>query len=174
MAYAYFREAVLLSKEYSAVWTNLGFLYRNAGFSKLAYKAYRQAIAIDEDDNTAWENLAFLYDRTGDLKAAAEIRARLESKRMKNPFYHQMLAQIDEDLGSFDSSVLHYEKAIRLDRNQHQFYFGLASVYFKKGNLLQSQRFLQIAKRKAGKRKIMNVYANKLDALSSLIQTSKH
>lgn len=173
LAYAYFREAVLLSKSYSAVWTNLGFLYRKVGFSKLAHKVYRHAIAIDEDNNTAWENLAFLYDRTGDFKAAADIRARLESKRMKNPFYHQMLAQIDEDAGSLDSSVLHYERAIRLDKNQHQFYFGLASVYFKKGKLQQSRRFLQLAKRKAGERKIVNLYANKLDALSNQIETSK-
>ncbi|MFT6269659.1 MAG: tetratricopeptide (TPR) repeat protein [Alphaproteobacteria bacterium] len=173
-AYAYFKEAILISKKHAGTWVNLGFLYRKMGLYNLAHKAYRQAIAIDEDYNTAWENLAFLYDRSGNKKGADDIRSRLESKRMKNPFYHQMLAEIDKDEGSFDSSVSHYEKAIRLDNNQHQFYFGLASVYFEKGDLLKSQRYLKLAKKKAGKRKVVSAYVNKLDALSTYIETIKN
>jgi tetratricopeptide (TPR) repeat protein len=174
LAYAYFREAILSSQEYSGTWVNLGFLYRKQGQYDLALKSYKQAIAIDEDYNTAWENLAFLYDRTGNLKAAADIRTRLESKRMNNPFYHQMLAEIDEDEGSFDSSVSHYKKAIRLDSNQHQFYFGLATIYFKKGEFDQSKHYLKLAQRKAGTRKVASAYVNKLNALSTYIERSEH
>jgi tetratricopeptide (TPR) repeat protein len=144
------------------------------GLYKLAHKAYKQAIAIDQDYNTAWENLAVLYQRTGDPKTAAEIRLRIESKRMKNPFYHQMLAEIDKDEGSFESSVSHYEKAIRLDSEQHQFYFGLASVYLKKGDINQTKRYLKLGQKKAGNRKISSVYVSKLDALSSYIESIKH
>jgi len=172
-AYAYFKEAILISKTHSGSWVNLGFLYRRMGLYELALKAYKQAIAIDEDYSTAWENLAILYDRTGNSEAAADIYARLESKRMQNPFYHQMLAEIDSDKGSYDSSVSHYEQAIRLDSNQHQFYFGLASVYFEMGDFQQSQRYLKLAKKKAGKDKIVGTYVNKLDALSSYIETTK-
>lgn len=168
-AYAYFKEAILTSQTHSGTWVNLGFLYRKMGLYKLAHKAYEQAIAIDEDNNTAWENLALLYDRTGDSKAAADILSRLETKRMKNPFYHQMLAEIDRDEGSYDSSVTHYEKAILLDSSQHQFFFGLASVYFEKGDFYKSQRYLKLAKRKAGRSKVVSTYVSKLDALSTYI-----
>lgn len=173
-AYAYFKKAILSSNKHSGTWVNLGFLYRQIGLYKLAHSAYKQAIAINEYDNTAWENLAFLYDRIGNAQAAEKINSRLESRRMNNPFYHQMLAEIDKDEGSFDSSVSHYKKAIRLDSNQHQFFFGLASVYFIKGDLQQSQRYLKLAKKKAGKEKIVSAYINKLDALSTYIETVKN
>lgn len=173
-AYAYFKAAILSSSSHAGTWVNLGFLYRKMELYELAHKAYTQAITIDSDYSTAWENLAFLYDRTGNAKAAADIRSRLESKRMNNPFYHQMLAEISNDEGRFESSVDHYEKAIRLDDSQHQFYFGLASVYFKKGDFQKSQRYLKIAKKRAGKSKIVNAYVDKLDALAAYVETRKN
>lgn len=173
-AYAYFKAALTSSSSHAGTWVNLGILYRKMGLYGRAHKAYTQAIAIDKDYSTAWENLAFLYDRTGNSKGAADIRSRLESKRMGNPFYHQMLAEINNDEGNFVSSVYHYEKAIRLDDSHHQFYFGLASVHFKMREYKKSKRYLKIAKKKAGKSKIVNAYASKLDALSSYMATIKN
>lgn len=85
-----------------------------------------------------------------------------------------MLAEINSDEGNFVSSVHHYEKAIRLDDSQHQFYFGLASVHFKMREYKKSKRYLKIAKKKAGKHKIVDAYASKLDALSSYMETIKN
>jgi tetratricopeptide (TPR) repeat protein len=173
-AYAYFKAALLSSNSHAGTWVNLGLLYRKMGLYERAHKAYTQAIVVDKNYSTAWENLAFLYDRTGNFTGAAEIRSRLESKRMNNPFYHQMLAEINNDEGNFVSSVYHYEKAIRLDNSQHQFYFGLASVHFKMRDYKKSKQYLKIAKKKAGKSKIVNAYASKLDALSSYMETIKN
>lgn len=172
-AYAYFKAALISSSSHAGTWVNLGLLYRKMGLYEQAQQAYEQAIKVDKDYSTAWENLAFLYDRTGNSNAAAEIRSQLESKRMNNPFYHQMLAEINNDEGNLNSSVYHYEKAIRLDDSQHQFYYGLATVYFKKHDYKQSKRYLKIAKKKAGKSKIVRAYVNKLDALSSYLETQK-
>ena len=172
-AYAYFKAALLSSSSHAGTWVNLGLLYRKMGLYELAHIAYTQAITVDKDYSTAWENLAFLYDKTGNSKEATEIRSRLESKRMTNPFYHQMLAEVSNDEGNLNSSISHYEKAIRLDGSQHQFYFGLASVYFKKHDYAQSKRYLKIAKKKAGRSKIVNAYVNKLDALSLYLETQK-
>jgi hypothetical protein len=41
------------------------------------------------------------------------------------------------------------------------------------GDFQQSQRYLKLAKKKAGKDKIVGTYVNKLDALSSYIETTK-
>jgi len=173
LAYAYLREAILADESYAGAWVNLGLLYRQAGHSELAMKAYLRAIELDDDYNTAWENLAVLYQQMGNIKAASEINSRLSSKRDANPFYHQMLAEIDREEGRFEKSILHYEKAIRLNNKQHQFYFGLASVYFEKGEFEKSERFLRIAKRKAGKGKVADIYLNKITALSSFIASTQ-
>lgn len=168
-AYAYLRQAILVDESFPGSWVNLGLLYRQNGHHELALGAYTKAISIDPEHNTAWENLAVLYEQLGDHEASRDIHARLEKMRNNNPFYHQMLAEIDRDEGSLDSSIVHYEQAIRLNSKQHQFYFGLASVYFEKGDFVQSERFLKLAKRKAGKGRLADTYVDKLDALSDYV-----
>jgi tetratricopeptide (TPR) repeat protein len=172
LAYAYLREALLIDENYLGAWVNLGLLYRQKGLYDLAFSAYNRAIALNQDYNTAWENLAILYQHLGDTKASSDIHARLDKKRQRNPYYHQMLAEIDRNEGSLESSILHYQKAIRLNNNQHQFYFGLATVYFDKGDFEKSEDYLMLAKRKAGKGKVADMYVNKLTALSSFIAST--
>ncbi|MFT6954799.1 MAG: tetratricopeptide (TPR) repeat protein [Glaciecola sp.] len=172
LAYAYLREAILADENYAGAWVNLGLLYRKKGLYNLALGAYNQAIALNEDYNTAWENLAILYEHLGDTKAAFDIHTRLDQKRQKNPFYHQMLAEIDRNEGSLENSILHYKKAIGLNNNQHQFYFGLATVYFDKGDFEKSEHYLMLAIRKAGKGNVADMYLNKLSALSSFIAST--
>lgn len=172
LAYAYFRESLLADDGYPGAWVNLGLLYRKIGLYDFAMNAYHRAISLDESHNTAWENLAILHKHLGNVKAASEINRRLDAKRNENPFYHQMLAEVDREKGSLESSIHHYERAIRLNRNQHEFYFGLASVYFEKGDFERSERFLKLAKKKAGKSKVADIYVNKLTALSSFIASA--
>ena len=169
-AYAYFRASVVNNPTHAGTWVNLGYLYRLANDYDKAEMAYKQAININEDQLTAWENLSILYKLQGKTKRASDIRHEIERKRKENPFYHQMLAEIDRDYGDFESSISHYLNAINLDRNQHQFYFGIASAYFEKGDLDNSARYLKVAKRKAGRSELAEVYENKLSALSSFMR----
>jgi tetratricopeptide (TPR) repeat protein len=169
-AYAYFRASVLNNPNHAGTWVNLGYLYRLANDYDSAEMAYQQAIAISKEQLTAWENLAILYKLQGKAKQAADIQYEIERKRKQNPFYHQMLAEVDRDYGDFDSSISHYLNAISLDRNQHQFYFGLASAYFEKGDIDNSARYLKVAKRKAGRSALAEVYGNKLSALANYVE----
>jgi len=172
LAYAYLREAILADESYSGTWANLGLLYRKRGLFDLALRSYERAISLNGKNSTAWENLAVLYEQLGDEKAASDIYIRLNAKRIENPFYHQMLAEIEREKGSFESSIVHYQKAIKLNNKQHQFYFGLASVYFDKGDFKRSERFLKLAKRKAGKSKVADIYVDKLTALSNFMASA--
>ena len=169
-AYAYFRASVINNPNHAGTWVNLGYLYRLADDYTKAEMAYQQAIAINDEQLTAWENLAILYKLQGKTKQAADIQYEIERKRKQNPFYHQMLAEIDRDYGDFESSISHYLNAISLDRNQHQFYFGIASAYFEKGDIDNSARYLKVAKRKAGRSALAEVYENKLSALANYVE----
>jgi tetratricopeptide (TPR) repeat protein len=172
LAYAYLREAILTAETYSGAWANLGLLYKKKGLFDLALLSYARAINLDTNNNTAWENLAVLHQQLGDEKAALDIYISLDIKRRENPFYHQMLAEIEVEKGSFERSIMHYQTAIKLNNNQHQFYFGLASVYFEIGDFKRSQRFFKLAKRKAGKSKVADIYVDKLTALSNFVAST--
>jgi len=167
-AYQYFKTAISVDPGFDGAWINLGLIYRQHDRFQLARNAYNRAIIINEENLTAWENLAVLYKYEGNQKAAADIFATVAKKREKNPFFHQMLAEIEVDNHHWDKSIAHYLDAIRLDDDQHTFYFGLAMAYFKKGELDMSSRYLKQAKRKSRDKDVSAHYANKINALNSM------
>ncbi|MFC4700377.1 tetratricopeptide repeat protein [Glaciecola siphonariae] len=165
-AYAYLKSAVKTDPSFEGAWLNLGLVYRQAGALDLAESAYLAAIAIDDDYLTAWENLAAVYDRTSREEQARQIYADIETKRRANPYYHMMLAEEALDKEQYDESIRHFKKAISLDDAPHQFYFGMAQAYIHLGDVPATKRYLTRAKRKAGKSRVAEDYADKLSMLA--------
>jgi tetratricopeptide (TPR) repeat protein len=54
----------------------------------------------------------------------------LKIKRERNPYYYALLADEAFYLGNYEGALLHYRKAIKLNNQAHEFYFGLAKVYY--------------------------------------------
>ena len=167
-AYAYFREAVLVKPQFHSAWINLGILYRLNGYFSQAEEAYQHALILNPDSLTALENLAHLYNHTNREEQADEILVDVAKKRGNNPFYHVSLGEQKLEQRHWDEALAHFRKALALDRSKHQVYFGLARVYFEIGELQKSQRYLKLAKHKAGNRQDEDRYQNKIAFLSSL------
>jgi tetratricopeptide (TPR) repeat protein len=167
-AYAYFREAVLISPGFTSAWINLGILYRLNKNFKQAEKTYKYVLSVIPDSLTAWENLAYLYNFMGRSTEAKEILARVENKRNNNPYYHVNLGEQEMEQKHWDLALSHFRKALALDRSKHEVYFGLARVYYEIGELEQSQRYLKQAKNKAQNQRDEDRYQNKLEFLSGL------
>lgn len=167
-AYAYLRAALRVDPHYEGALLNLGLIYRHAGELVYAETAYLAAISLDEDYLTAWENLATLYNRTQRENEAQAIYARLERHRINNAYYHLMLAEQALDEGQPTQSIQHFKDAIALDDNPHQFYSGLAQAFLNLGDLDNSQRYLKIAQRKAGKARIAVNYSEKMSMVAKL------
>ena len=167
-AYAYFRKALLNRPYFSDAWINLGILYRLSGYYPQAEDAYQQALAINPENLTALENLAYLYTFTGRKEQAKDIFAKVEDKRKKNPYYHVNLAEQNMEQKHWALAVAHFRRALALDRAKHEIYFGLARAYFEMGKLLQSERYLKLAKNKARNKYDENRYLSKLELLSRL------
>ncbi|WP_083602022.1 tetratricopeptide repeat protein [Thalassotalea sp. PP2-459] len=129
-AYAYFKSAIIANPTFSSSWGNLGVLYKLTKQYDLAKKSYNTAIALDNDNLTAYKNLTIVLSHQGENKRVEAIKQMLHEKRHKNPFYHAMLA--DEALyrGEYQLAKRLFKKAIRLEKKGHEFYFGLARVYF--------------------------------------------
>lgn len=167
-AYSYFREALIVDPSFNSAWINIGVLYRLSGHVVQAEKAYQHALVVNPDSLTALENMAYLYTLTERNAEAENILARVEKKRNNNPYYHVNLGEQEMEQKHWDQALDHFRKALALDRDKHEVYFGLARVYFEIGELQQSERYLKQAKNKARSQHDEDKYQAKLEFLNSL------
>lgn len=168
LAYAYFKKATQVDAEYSSAWANLGLLYRNVGRYDIAELAYKFAININENNHNAWNNLAILYSSTEKISQANAIYEYLYEVRLDNPFYYGLLGEEAFYRGDYEQSIVHYNKAKRMNPIEHEFYFGLAKAYYKLGELDKSESYLIKAKRYAPFKDIEDKYQSKLSLLTRL------
>lgn len=167
-AYAYFRSALESDPQFGEAWANLGLIYRWANKLEYAENTYRQALAINNDDSTTWENLAYLYSLTDRQQQSDEIIQRITLKRQSNPNYHFMLGEAEYDQKNWHAAIKHYQKAIKLDKNDHEFYFSLAKVYFELGEISHSKKYMKLAKKHAKGGEFEHRYQSKIRLLSKI------
>lgn len=145
IAYQYFKASTLADKTFSAAWGNLAVLYRLTDNLKAAKNTYRYAINIDANNLTALTNLALLLRSQHNDIEANEIESRLLIKRIKNPYYHAVLADEAYYKHDYQQALKHYKKAIKLNKNIHELYFGVAKVYYQMNRLPEAERAIKKA-----------------------------
>ena len=173
LAYAYFRAAYLAEPSQAHLLANLGYLYRLKKHYTFAESAYQEAISVDKDNLTAWQNLAFLYKVTNQPAKASEIFARLAHKRASNPFYHLSLGDAAYERDDWQQALSYYRRALSLDKNLHEVFFGLGKTYYELGEFARSEHFLKMAKLKARSRQDQYIYAGKIELLRKQILLTK-
>ena len=166
LAYAYFSAALKVEPNFDSALVNLGFLYRVSKLFDLAERVYLMALASSPDNLTAWENLAYLYAYSNKPEQSAEILARVESKRLRNPYYHLDLGRRDYDSGDLQQALAHFNRALAIDKTRHEIFFALAKTYFALGEVAETERYLKKAKRTAKNMQEKELYQGKLDLLS--------
>lgn len=145
LAYDYLKAALTLIPEYSPAWGNLGILYRFIGQEKLAIKVYEHAINLDLQNYTVLTNLAMLLRQHERSQEADNIEWKLHQLRSQNPYYHQFIANEAMIKGHYSKAKDAFKQAIKLDSKQHEFYFGLAKVYYLLNDYERSARALKKA-----------------------------
>ncbi len=145
LAYQYFKGATLADSTFSAAWGNLGILYKMTGHQQMAEMAYTEAVRIDPDNLTALNNLARLFHKQERVEEALVLEEHVYKIRKKNPYYHALLANDAMFMKQYQSAIKHYRNAIRLDKKQHEFYFGLAVAYYQQNNVLLSYQAMEKA-----------------------------
>ena len=145
VAYAYLNAAVHKSPNYSNLWGNLGLLYRLTFNAEFAEKTYSYALALDKNNLTTLSNYAVLLKMIGNVEQAKKINTGLEQKRRNNPYYQALLADEAAYRGDFPLAIKYYKKAIKLDKRIHEFYFGIAKIYYKLEQFSQAKRAIKKA-----------------------------
>jgi len=144
-AYVYLKQATLVDPQFSSAWGNLGILYKLNNFHETAIKTYEHAIALDHDNLTALSNLALLLRDRGDFEQAGPIEKKLFKKRNSNPYFHALLADEAYFRGDNTLALSYYKKAIRMNKKVHEFYFGMAKVYYAQNKFNKAESALNKA-----------------------------
>lgn len=164
-AYAYLKSAIKKAPGYSSAWGNLGILYKLVGLGDYAIDAYDYSISLDKDNLTALGNLSYLFEARGNIRRANEIKTLLHNKRVKNPYYHALLADEAYYNGDNELALKHYQRAIRMNRKVHEFYFGLAKVQYALNNIISAERAMNKALAHNKGTRIESLYLAKLNFL---------
>ncbi|KGJ95896.1 tetratricopeptide repeat protein [Colwellia psychrerythraea] len=140
LAYQYLKQATLTDNQFSSSWGNLGILYKLTGEYGMAESAYRHAFRLDSNNLTSLGNLALLLNKQGRFDEAEPIEELIHKARVKNPYYHALLASEAYFNKSYTQALIHFKKAIQLNDEQHEFYFGLAKTYYMQNELNLAKR----------------------------------
>ena len=167
-AYAYFKASLTKDEEYSAAWSNLGYLYKSVGLDMVAEQAYLTAVNYNHTNFNAWNNLEILVKSQGRIKESESIKEYLYSNRVKNAYYHALLGEESYYNGNYQQSIKHYNKAKRLEPDEHEFYFGLSRSFYMLGDYDKAESNMAKAQSKADFKDIKEKYQNKLNLLSKL------
>ena len=133
-AYAKLRAAIDISPHIGFLWSNLGSLLVRGGMTELAETAFQEALRVTPDWAPAVSNLQSLYTRLGRTEDAGVLALQIERHRKRNPYYQFWLGQVAFDGARYADAVRHYRSAIRLKKDDREFYFRLADAYTQLGD----------------------------------------
>ena len=166
LAYAYFKQATQVAPSFTSGWANLGILYKLTENITLAENSYRHAISIDKNNLNALSNLVLLLKAEGSSAEVNQIEHLLHNKRLLNPYYHALLADEAYFSGHNKLALKHYKKALKLDDKTHEFYFGIAKVYFQLNQIERAQKAMKKAIRYNNAKSMQERYIAKLNFLN--------
>ena len=95
---------------------------------------------------------AAIYARAiGNMRGGALDSARMGAETLikrddKNPYYYELLGDIEYQLGHYDASVDAYEKALNLDKNAPQIQTALALVLSERSKPGDNERGIELCK----------------------------
>jgi tetratricopeptide (TPR) repeat protein len=134
LSFAMLRESARTHADIPGTWVNLGILYARHGFQQLAETAEQRALQADPKEQSALSNLVAIYSALGDTELADQYQQRIRRYRDVNPYYHFGVAQLAYDQKRFDDALISLRSAIRLKRDEDEFY------------MLQGRTFTQIGR----------------------------
>ena len=145
-SFVYLREAARVRSDVAGLWVNLGVLYARYGHFEHAEAAYLRAIEIDPSERSALANLVLVYDALGEAELAAEYRDRVQGYRERNPYWHYASAARAYEERQFTDALSSLRKALRLKRDEHEFYVLRGQVLAELGRSKEATQSFERAR----------------------------
>lgn len=117
---------------------------RQIGYWRNNEELFMRALEINPRNFVAHNNLGVVLMREGDIQDA---RGHFEQAHELNPDYLAQigLGLIAEREGNIGGAIAYYKEGIRLHPENPIVYFNLAGIYYKMGNLKESERLYREA-----------------------------
>lgn len=114
---------------YSAMgWCSLGHLYNEKNEFEQAIWAYDFAIAIDENFSDAHLQKGYCYSELADHEHAAEAFKRYMELEVPDPLSYTSIGDCFRAMQQIDQAEWHYQKALELDPDFSEAWFGMGIV----------------------------------------------
>lgn len=164
-AYWWARGAVLQDRGLAIAINTLGVVHMRHGQLDLASAALRQALALEPDNRHPMSNLVQVLRLQGKDEEAQALAQRLQRLQVATAYgqYELGLAALRQDRSR--EAQGHFERALRMDREQHEFHFALAQALVNQGDYAGGARELALAQAHTGNQRLKSAYAGKLQRL---------
>ena len=169
-AFRYLKKGIETDPEIAGLWVNLGVMYSRHKQYNMAERAYRQALSIQPSNKSALVNLSNALHHLGRDEESEYYSKKVAYYRDRNPYYHYFQAQSAYQKGALEDALDYLAKAIRLKKDEHQFYFLRGLVHYKMNKYELAARDYKKAKDTAEKAQLISGYNRKLQALESRLR----
>ena len=169
-AFRYLKKGIETNPAIPGIWVNLGVMYSRNKHHSMAVQAYQQALSIQPSNKSALVNLAASLHYLGREEESAYYSKKVAYYRARHPYYHYTQAQAAYQESRLEDAMAHLAEAIKLKKDEHQFYFlrGLVHVQMKEYDL--AARDYKKARDTAEKAQLISGYTRKLHALESKLR----
>lgn len=169
-AFRYLKKGIETDPQIAGLWVNLGVLYSRNEHYDTAVQAYQQALSVHASNKSALVNLASALQKLGREEEAARYLRQVAYYRGRNPYYHSYRAQTAYHEERLEDALDHVAAAIRLKKDEHQFYFLRGLIHQKMKEYDLAARDYRKARDTAEKAQLVSGYERKLKALESSLR----
>lgn len=169
-AFRYLKKGIETDPAIAGLWVNLGALYSRYEHYNMAEQAYRQALSIQPSNKSALVNLANTLHYLGHEEESEYYLKKVAYYRDHNPYYHYFQAQTAYQQNELEDALAYLAEAIRLKRDEHQFYFLRGLVHFQMKAYDLAAKDFRKARDTAEKAQLTAGYTRKLQALESRLR----
>ena len=169
-AYWLAREGMRVNKDYWGSYNTLGVVYLRRGQPALAERAFRRVLDYEPDNTRAWANLGLSLERQGRKEEAAAADRELARLERHAPFYFLQLGIAAMEAGDFKAARDAFSREVSRSPEYHEFHFWLGVAELRLGNVEAAQRELTLALENSTTRRDHDLYAAKLDKISTTVR----
>jgi len=169
-AFRYLKKGIETDPAIAGLWVNLGALYSRHEHYDMAEQSYQQALSIQPSHKSALVNLASTLHYLGREEESEYYLKRVAYYRDHNPYYHYFRAQTAYQQNELEDALAYLAKAIRLKRDEHQFYFLRGLVHYKMKAYDLAAKDYRKARDTAEKAQLIAGYTRKLQGLESRLR----
>ena len=166
-AYWWAREAIHADQRFLTAYNTLGVIYRHHGNLQEAERVLARVLELEPGNTDVMSNLALVFSDQGRVAESESLTRKVQQLQPYPPFHFFNLGMSAMREGDFRAAKDLFTKELDRDAYYHEFHFWLAAACLGLGETKEARAHIALAMENSATRKEHDLYAAKLDRLSS-------